>query len=166
MRVGITGHQRLTDADGWAWVTEQIDAALSELLPPLIGLTSLAAGADQIFAEAILRHGGIIHAIIPFIGYEDKFPEGRERKEYEPLLKLASHVEVLKKSGTGREAYFQAGKQVVHRAELLIAVWDGLPSKGSGGTADAVEYARSCGKPVLHINPVSHDVSRNEMSER
>jgi hypothetical protein len=34
------------------------------------------------------------------------------------------------------------------RAEVLIAVWDGLPARGLGGTADVVAYAKQCGRPV------------------
>ena len=158
MRVGITGHQRLTDPSGWAWVQEEMDKVLSPLPHPLTGLTSLALGADQLFADAILRHGGAYQAIIPFDGYDLKFSEGENRDHYYRLLRLASHVEVLRKSGSGREAYFQAGKQVVNMSEMLIAVWDGQPAAGLGGTGDVVKYAKLCGKPIVHINPIDRTV--------
>jgi hypothetical protein len=41
----------------------------------------------------------------------------------------------------------EGGKVVVDRAEVLIAVWDGLPARGLGGTADVVAYAGSAGCP-------------------
>jgi hypothetical protein len=33
----------------------------------------------------------------------------------------------------------------------MIAVWDGLPSQGRGGTAEIVERARKLGKPICHV---------------
>jgi len=156
MRVGITGHQQLPDESAWSWVRQEMDGILGDLPGPLIGLTSLAVGADQLFAEAVLRHGGTFTAIIPFHDYELKFSEWRDREEYNRLLRLAAQVEVLSKPGSSREAYFQAGKQVVNMAEVLLAVWDGQPAAGLGGTGDVVAYARQCGKPIVHINPITH----------
>ena len=37
------------------------------------------------------------------------------------------------------------------RAEVLIAVWDGLLVQGFDGTADVVAYASQCGMPVEHL---------------
>lgn len=52
------------------------------------------------------------------------------------------------------ESYFEAGKTVVNTIDFLIAVWDGKPSRGLGGTADVVEYAQECYKRVVHLNPI------------
>ena len=98
--------------------------------------------------------------IVPFADYEAKFAAGTDRDSYNRLLAQASAVEVLKGSGSNREAYFKAGKQVVNRSELLIAVWDGKLAAGLGGTADAVDYARQCGKHIVHLNPVNRTISR------
>ena len=53
-----------------------------------------------------------------------------------------------------------AGKVVVDRSSVLLAVWDGQPSRGLGGTADVVAYARQRGVPVTVIWPegASRDV--------
>jgi hypothetical protein len=40
-------------------------------------------------------------------------------------------------------AYFAAGKLIVNRCDLLLAVWDGQPAGGLGGTGDIVGYART-----------------------
>lgn len=112
-------------------------------------------GADQRFVETVLRRGGSFTAIIPFAGYELKFAEGQDREAYERFLAQAADVEVLKAAASNREAYLKAGKQVVNRSEMLIAVWDGKPAAGLGGTADVVAYARQCGRLVHHIDPVA-----------
>ena len=41
---------------------------------------------------------------------------------------------------------------MVEHADVLIAVWDGRPARGMGGTADAVAYARQRGVPVLWVH--------------
>ena len=46
-----------------------------------------------------------------------------------------------------------ASVEMLKDADLLIAVWDGLPARGLGGTADVVAYARDHGIPVSVIWP-------------
>ena len=48
---------------------------------------------------------------------------------------------------------------MVDHSELLIAVWDGKPAAGLGGTGDVVSYARQSGKHVYQIDPVSRSVA-------
>ena len=40
------------------------------------------------------------------------------------------------------EAYEQAGRYIVEHSDVLLAVWDGLPARGRGGTAEIVAWAR------------------------
>ncbi len=134
---------------------------LSSLPGDLMGFTSLALGADQLFAEIVIERGGLLTVIVPFADYETKFAEGADRNGYNRLLAQANTVEVLPAAGSNREAYFKAGKQVVHRSELLIAVWGGKPAAGLGGTADVVGYARQCGKPMVHIDPINRTVNES-----
>lgn len=157
-RIGITRHQRLSPPADWQWVEEAIERVLSSLPDELMGFTSLALGADQLFAELLLKRGRALTVIVPFADYHLKFAEGADRSSYYRLLAQANTVEVLLPAGSNREAYFKAGKQVVNRSELLLAVWDGKPAAGLGGTADVVGYARQCGKPLVHINPVDWTV--------
>ncbi len=121
MRVGITGNQRLLSPADWDWVEQQLGELFS-VLSELAGFTSLAVGADQLFAEIVLKRGGSVVAVIPFADYELKFEAGADRDAYKRLLAQASAVEVLKGPGSTREAYFKAGKQIVNRSELLLAV--------------------------------------------
>jgi hypothetical protein len=51
------------------------------------------------------------------------------------------------------DAYLAAGKHIVDRAGLLVALWNGKPAAGKGGTGDIVAYARSQGRPVVHVHP-------------
>lgn len=153
MNVGITGHQRLENQANWDDVAKKINANLSRCGEHIVGITSLAIGADQVFAHAVLEHGGSLHVVVPFEGYETKFSEGHARDAYELLLAKASTIEVLEKSSTEEFAYLAAGKKVVDLADEIIAVWNGKPAAGLGGTADIVDYAHSIGKPVTVITP-------------
>jgi hypothetical protein len=100
-----------------------------------------------------LRHGGTLEAIIPFDGYESGFAEGHDRQTYRRLLNSALKAEVLTRTGSDEEAYFEAGKRVVDVSDLLVAVWNGKPAGGLGGTADIVRYAKQREKRVIHLNP-------------
>lgn len=153
MKVGITGHQSLADPQGWDWVKVEMDALLTKLPDPIIGLTCLAVGADSLFAQLVLQHHGSIEAVLPFPGYERKL-QTHDSEEHPRLLDRASKVTTLPRQSTDEESYLAAGKSVVDLADLVIAVWDGKPAKGMGGTGDIVEYARQRRKAMVHLDPI------------
>jgi hypothetical protein len=158
MRIGITGHQRLSDPSSWEWVKREM-LALAEKSPrPLIAVSSLAIGADQLFAELVLQNGGTLEAVIPFEGYEKTFTDDVDKDSYQSLLGRSSRVEVLPKTDSDEEAYLGAGRRVVDLCELLVAVWDGKPAAGLGGTGDVVEYAHKIQRNVVHLNPTTRRI--------
>lgn len=159
MRIGVTGHQRLDEPAGWEWVEREVDRFLSSLPPPLLCVTSLAVGADQLFANAVLRRGGTLEVVLPFPEYESTFTETRDRREYARLLRRAAKVRVLERHGSDEDAYFAAGKRVVDTSGLILAVWDGKPAAGRGGTGDVVDYAIRQGKRTVHLNPVTREIT-------
>jgi len=148
MKIGITGHQRLNKPSDWVKVRTCLGELLDQAVKPLTGLTSLAIGADQLFAETVLDCGGTIEVIIPFDDYEMKFKEGSDRDAFQRLLGRASRTETLEKPGMDEEAYLKAGKRIVDLSDKMIAVWDGQPAAGVGGTGDIVDYCKTQGKPV------------------
>lgn len=52
-----------------------------------------------------------------------------------------------------RQAYEAANGELLKRADRFVAVWDGTPPSGTGGTADTVEQARTAGLPVDVVWP-------------
>lgn len=155
MKIGISGHQKLNDESVWHWVKVEFDKLLENFSSDLTGVSSLAIGADQLFADAVLKNNGKLNVIVPFDGYELKFERGKDRENYYRLLNKAALVDVLEKEDSEEAGYFAAGKKVVDTSDLLIAVWDGEPAAGLGGTGDVVEYALKHKKKVFHINPVT-----------
>jgi hypothetical protein len=152
--VGMTGHQGLPTP-----TAELVTAALRDTLRPdalnLVGVTMLGPGADQLFARVVLALGGVLHVVQPTTGmqYRDSFGDPEARRGYDELYGQASHVEALEHTASTEQAHMEAGRVVVDHSEVLVAVWDGQPARGLGGTADVVAYARDRGVPVRVIWP-------------
>jgi hypothetical protein len=152
--VGMTGHQGLPTP-----TAELVTAALRDTLRPdalsLVGVTMLGPGADQLFARVVLELGGVLYVVQPTVGmqYRDSFPDAEARRGYDELYGQASYVEALEHTESTEQAHMDAGRVVVDRADVLVAVWDGQPARGLGGTADVVAYARQGGVPVTVIWP-------------
>jgi hypothetical protein len=111
-------------------------------------VSSLAAGADQLFAEIALEYGIALTAVIPGMDYEAHLGDDRVRASYRRLLKCCAERVQLPHEPTHDEAYYAAGRYIVDHVDRMIAVWDGAPARGLGGTGDIVDYARSTGVPV------------------
>jgi hypothetical protein len=45
------------------------------------------------------------------------------------------------------------GRATVAHCDLLVAIWDGLPPRGRGGTGEVVQFALTRGTAVLHLPP-------------
>ena len=151
VRVGFTGHQRLT-----ARTTRLVEDTLRSILMNIgkvWGITSLAEGSDQIFARCVIELGGTLTAVIPSADYETTFDSQTSLAAYRELLRTADAVDKLPFSSPSEEAFWQAGRRVVEDCEQLIAVWDGKPAVGLGGTADVVNFARSLGRPIVIVWP-------------
>lgn len=150
LRLGCTGHQGLTDATA--------SLVLADLRPlitstDVVGVCSLAEGADQLFAQAVLDAGGSLEVIIPCARYTDTFKDPADLHRYEYLKGHATHVKTLPYQAPSEEAFWAAGQAVVDASDELLAVWDGTPAKGLGGTGDVVRYARELGRNVRRIWP-------------
>ncbi|BBC36702.1 uncharacterized protein SGFS_079960 [Streptomyces graminofaciens] len=151
-RIGITGHRQIPDA-ALSVVRSGIRAELLAAVSPW-ALSSLAAGADQVFAEIALECGAPLTAVIPGMDYETHLGDDDVRTSYRRILKCCAERVELPYERTHEEAYDAAGRYIVDRADRMIAVWDGAPSRGLGGTADIVAYARRAGVPVTVLwNP-------------
>jgi tetratricopeptide (TPR) repeat protein len=180
--VCATGH--LVDASGRpsarfpaareSSVRRRVQALLASL-GARFGYSSAAAGADLIFIEALRALGGEASLVLPVdrktfceLSVAACGPEWIER--YHAALGRASSVaessfshESLK-GGTiwdfGNRMIL--GNALRRASELetkldVLAVWDGKPGDGRGGTADMVDLARTCGLSVHVIHPLDED---------
>lgn len=174
LTVAIVGHRprRLEDAGAVqiriGEILNLIKAGLGAATPGDLGygpeqprlrlVSALAEGADRLGAAAALQAGVAMDAILPFaaVEYERDFTEVGSRAAFRALLQHVSSVLVLDgaRDGIARDrAYDAAGKALLDNCDLLIAVWDGKPGRGRGGTHDVVEEAVRRGLPVVTVSP-------------
>lgn len=152
VRIGVTGHRYLADPGA---VAIAVDVVLDEFCPaghadPVVVVTGLAEGADRLVADRVLaRPPAALHAVLalPADDFRTDFPD--TAAAFDGYLARAVEIDVVRASGTDREeSYEAAGRAVVDASDVVIAVWDGQPAGGRGGTAEIVDYARERGVPV------------------
>ncbi|MEU3597796.1 hypothetical protein ABZ714_03530 [Streptomyces sp. NPDC006798] len=146
--IAVTGHMDLSDG-----TIPLVRAALDDLLAgygsDVTGVSCIAAGADAIFAEAVLDAGGRLVVVVPSGDYRQAKVKPERADHFDRLHSAAAEVVVMPYDTANRAAYEAANHELLARADRLVAVWDGTPPSGKGGgTADTVVAARSAGTPV------------------
>jgi hypothetical protein len=179
--VGITGHRPpVMDSPTAQRVRPRLDLALAMLTeaaqavraahsaffadaaPVLRMVTPLAEGADQLATEIALAQGYGIQAILPLPPdeYRQDFVDEDARNAFDQLLGRASCVLELPRPAEGRNAaYALAGRATLAHSDVLIAVWNGEPARGRGGTGEVVASALRRGMPVIHIPIDQHSAT-------
>ena len=154
--VGVTGHRKLRDQDipelqarVRAFFTD-LQARYPEL--PLVLLSSMAEGSDQLAAQVALDLGLRVIAPLPLPLqlYRDDFDPPnlqlleRQLQEVEVLhlpLGRGNTLESVVAPGLARDQqYAQAGIFVSRHCHVLLALWDGQESGRLGGTAQVVRF--------------------------
>ena len=162
--IGFTGHRNIADP---AAVSRMIGAAIDQLEAPgvsLLAVCSAARGGDTLFIEETIRRSIPFVIILPFS--MERFRKDFEADAWERLqllMRQALRVEHLDGQCGDDEAYMEAGVGTIDRANVVIAVWEGEPARGLGGTADVVAYARALRKPLLLINPAMGQIIKERL---
>ncbi len=162
LRIGVTGHRWIPDdASTRATVltcVEQVMAARSHpvLQATTTGVTvvsALAEGADRIVAHVGLDLGARLEVVLPLEidDYVRDFTSAASRAEFHELCARAASVQVVDATPTRDIGYSSAGRTMADRIDVLIAIHDGEPARGAGGTAEIVRYTHSLGLPVVDI---------------
>jgi hypothetical protein len=145
--VGVSGHRDLNESHEGP-LGEAVTAFLREiaaLLPDteIRVMAGMAYGADLLAAESALELGLGVDAVlpVPLPDYATDFNTGSFRE----LNTLLRHPNVrcielpLPRAGAGRpENYLNLARALQDNCDLLIALWDGGPWAGIGGTVDTV----------------------------
>jgi len=162
-RVGVTGHRVLDHPHELrAAITQAFNRLREEIVPkpaqawlvPVV-VSALAEGADRLVAEEILgMQGARLEAVLPLPAedYLCDFPTEESKAEFLRLLGEAAETWQAPPSSSREEAYEQAGRYIADRCDAIIALWDGEPSRGRGGTAAIVEYARGERVPLARVS--------------
>ena len=164
LAVGVTGHRpaRLEGVD-----TEVLAISVGRVMAQLSAaagthralrlVSSLAEGADSIAADQALALGWALDVVLPFSRADNlhDYPDAQVRAALDSRLDRAEAVFALDgqraDSGIEAQAYERAGRIMLAQSDILLAIWNGDPPLGRGGTAQIVAEAVAQGVPVLHI---------------
>lgn len=117
-------------------------------------VSPIADGADQIAAEVALELGWELQAILPFgrNSYRASLASDAARNRFDDLLARSTCLlELPGDPGHALDAYVMTGRATVAHCDVLIAIWDGLPPRGRGGTGEVVQLALTRGTAILHV---------------
>ena len=157
VRIGITGHRHLGELEK---VMAGVDSAVIRILARFPDsdfriLSALAEGADQILAKRLLLVPDSklwVPLPLPKEEYFKDFRTVQTKEEFTSLLGEAERIISMPQMEKREEAYLAAGKYIVENSDLLLAVWDGKPARGKGGTAEIIGLARRRGLPIAWIH--------------
>jgi hypothetical protein len=122
--------------------------------PRLRFISPIADGADQIAAELAIELGWELQAISPFTRghYRDSLANHGARERFDTLVEGANCLLQLPGDPDDSiDAYVMAGRATVAHCDVLIAVWDGKPPRGRGGTGEVVQLALTRGTAIVHV---------------
>ncbi len=141
-------------------------------------LSPLAEGADRLVASAVLSEPHArLDAVLPLAldDYLEDFSAEESRAEFQELLAQSRNPVRLRtrricddrndpdgQAELRRESYANVGQYVVDHCDVLVALWDGEPSRGRGGTAEIVQYAREQSRPVIRVWQDTFEVLNSE----
>ena len=174
LSVGVTGHRAdvlppggvevlrsrirnvlLLIAEAGAALLEREQGCFVPGQPPQRRFVSpIADGADQIAAEVALELGWELQAILPFdrAAYRKSLANHGARERFDELMARATcTLELPGDKKREIDAYVMTGRATVAHCDILIAVWDGRPPRGRGGTGEVVQLAITHGTAVVHV---------------
>jgi len=154
LAVGFTGHRKVPYETKSRQVIRDFLARQKESHHGILcGISSAAAGGDQLFAESCLELNIPLRILLPRPA--EQFRADFEEASWQRTVRImekAISVEVTGRHEARNEQYYDCGIQTVAESQLLVALWDGQPSRGIGGTQEIVSYARKTGHPIAWIH--------------
>jgi hypothetical protein len=173
LSVGITGHRSIAAEP---IVSNAVEAAIATVLRTLEKgsrisragkplststrfrlkvISMLAEGADLLGMQAGIDCGAELMGVLPFDeqSYREAFAGASSRVLFDNVWSKLSSIVVLGGFAGDDASYEQANRAILDRSDIVIAVWDGDPARGRGGTGDVVHEALERGLPVIVISP-------------
>jgi hypothetical protein len=173
LTVGITGHRpnKLRD-----YADSDLQKAIEEVLAAIrnqavrtqasyadcfaerelqmILTTALAEGSDSIAAAAANAQDYKVDVVLPFLAtdYQSDFSLPGVMNFVQLCEKARAILEIDGDRADEARAYEAASLVVLDMSDILIAVWDGKPAAGRGGTAELVAEASRRGMPIIRID--------------
>ena len=156
--VGVTSHRNLaaSEIEPIRQRVRDFFVQLKHDFPdlPLVVLSALAEGGDQLVAREALAAGARLIAPLPLSpqSYADDFIDAPSRTAFADLCQRADILQMpllpgntladIAAHGEARDRqYAQAGVFIASHSHIMLALWDGRESDLLGGTAQVVRYA-------------------------
>lgn len=163
--IGVTGHRDLRTADIES-LRREIRETLSRIRTdylgsdnntPLIVMSSLAEGADQLVASVALELGALLVSPLPMPAEEYRRDFSSDAcAEFDSLLSNSltapemplvegNTLEAIRGDGPRRALqYKEAGLYILRHCHILLALWDGESRDvKTGGTAEMLSFRRA-----------------------
>lgn len=173
LRIGVTGHRCQTLEK-----SEELNAAVLEVLEMIRSIadriilrspfafeseaecrvvSALAAGADRAVARVASDAKFPLDYILPFHRdvYAETFGGDPELvKEFAKLIAAdqATILELDGGSSNRKEAFVELADALVANCDVILAIWDGKPAKGIGGTREVIKKSMAREIPVVWFN--------------
>lgn len=191
---GFTGHRQLDNPDAVRTALASELASIKTRIEKAGGIlefySSAAYGADAIACEEAEKLGIPVHIILPkpvvldpvtgdldrHEGFAADFWKGDSflADEWQSTHRIIQTAESGAKGGTLRlatgtqthpECYYDTGLQMLEAIDVLIAVWDGQPARGLGGTQHFVSLAEKAHMPRVIISPGGDKIERPDLDK-
>lgn len=158
--VALTGHRPdMFKPDQREWILGQLDRAVVKLRDEhgmSIGISGMAAGTDQWWAKALLKHKVDLYAYVPFNGQETRWKK-HYQEEYKDILSKAAGVRIVHDEPTP-QAFHIRNQQMLKDCNLMLGVK--ISTLHIGGTASTLEKAELIERPVILFEPDTHKVKK------
>ena len=167
--IAVTGHRNIAADD--AKITALVSSELKALKAAYphhraIVISSLAEGADRLVAQTAMKDLSarlVVPLPLPRENYGLDFETPQSRAEFDRMLARADTVidapivfagEAWKTYSEERNhQYAWIGAYAGRNADALIAIWNGKPAQGTGGTAHVVDWFKKGEAPGIYAVP-------------
>lgn len=168
--LGFSGHRDLPEEPLRAALRGEIADLIeraAEQKARLVAVSSLARGADLVFAEECLAAGLPWKCLLPFAAEafrEDGF-SAEEWRRAERCMAGAFRIEltaagVPSNDEERKKCYRDCGHLTVEMADVVLLACEPGRESGEAGTAEMREYALTLDKPAWVWNPANQEVKR------
>jgi hypothetical protein len=148
--IGVVGHRNIVE-ESKEDASNQFEKILKRYIAkypntPILVVTSLAEGADQLIAEVAIKVEGVfLGVLIPMSieKYLETFSSDSAREEFNKFCAKAifvrdTSIDMVYEDNS--DAFRSNTRELSNNADLLIALWDGIASNQVGGTSDTLYY--------------------------
>jgi hypothetical protein len=148
--IGVVGHRNIVEEskEDASNHFEKILKRYKTKYPntPILVVTSLAEGADQLIAEVAIKVEGVFLGVLIPMGIEkylETFSSDSAREEFNKFCAKAifvrdTSIDMVYEDNS--DAFRSNTRELSNNADLLIALWDGIASNQVGGTSDTLYY--------------------------